>query len=117
MRFDVIIIGGGLAGLTCGLRLQKNGKKCAIISAGQSAMHFSSGTFDLLGKLPDGTEVENPSAAIASLGKDHPYTVLGSEKVMKYAKEAPAFLESCGLKVSGSAEKNSWISVCIRFIF
>ena len=108
MRFDVIIIGGGLAGLTCGLRLQKNGKKCAIISAGQSAMHFSSGTFDLLGRLPDGTEVENPSAAIASLGKDHPYTVLGSEKVMKYAKEAPAFLESCGLKVSGSAEKNSW---------
>lgn len=108
MRFDVIIIGGGLAGLTCGLRLQKNGKKCAIISAGQSAMHFSSGTFDLLGRLPDGTEVENPSAAIAGLGKDHPYTVLGSEKVMKYAKEAPAFLESCGLKVSGSAEKNSW---------
>lgn len=108
MRFDVIIIGGGLAGLTCGLRLQKNGKKCAIISAGQSAMHFSSGTFDLLGRLPDGTEVENPSAAIASLGKDHPYTVLGSEKVIKYAKEAPAFLESCGLKVSGSAEKNSW---------
>lgn len=108
MRFDVIIIGGGLAGLTCGLRLQKNGKKCAIISAGQSAMHFSSGTFDLLGRLPDGTEVENPSAAITSLGKDHPYTVLGSEKVMKYAKEAPAFLESCGLKVSGSAEKNSW---------
>lgn len=108
MRFDVIIIGGGLAGLTCGLRLQKNGKKCAIISAGQSAMHFSSGTFDLLGRLPDGTEVENPSAAIASLGKDHPYTVLESEKVMKYAKEAPAFLESCGLKVSGSAEKNSW---------
>lgn len=108
MRFDVIIIGGGLAGLTCGLRLQKNGKKCAIISAGQSAMHFSSGTFDLLGRLPDGTEVEAPAAAISSLGHDHPYTVLSSEKVIKYAKEAPAFLESCGLKVNGSAEKNSW---------
>ena len=108
MRFDVIIIGGGLAGLTCGLRLQKNGKKCAIISAGQSAMHFSSGTFDLLGRLPDGTEVASPAAAITSLGKDHPYSVLGTEKVMEYAKEAHEFLECCGLKVNGNAEKNIW---------
>lgn len=108
MRFDVIIIGGGLAGLTCGLRLQKNGKKCAIISAGQSAMHFSSGSFDLLGRLSGGTEVESPAEIIEKLEAEHPYKIIGAKKVMKYAQEVPEFLGDCGIKVIGSAEQNSW---------
>lgn len=108
MRFDTIIIGGGLAGLVCGIKLQKAGKKCAIVSAGQSAMHFSSGTFDLLGRLPDGTPVESPLEAVASLPEEHPYSVLGVEKVTHYANEAKEFLNSCGVKVTGEASRNSW---------
>lgn len=108
MKFDTIIIGGGLAGLVCGLRLQKAGKKCAIVSAGQSAMHFSSGTFDLLGRLPDGQAVDSPLASLDLLPKEHPYTVLGKATVEKYAAEAPSFLEECGVKVSGNADKNTW---------
>ena len=108
MRFDTVIIGGGLAGLVCGIRLQKAGKKCAIISAGQSAMHFSSGTFDLLGRLPDGTQVDNPIEAMASLDKQHPYTIIGKDNVKKYADEAPRFFKECGIEAAGNAEKNSW---------
>lgn len=108
MRFDTVIIGGGLAGLVCGIRLQKAGKKCAIISSGQSAMHFSSGTFDLLGRLPDGTPVENPLEAISSLPSGHPYQVLGADKVRKYAEEAIPFFGECGIKVKGDASRNSW---------
>ncbi len=108
MKFDTIIIGGGLSGLVCGIRLQKAGKKCAIISAGQSAMHFSSGSFDLLGKLNDGTAVEKPLEALAKLDMNHPYSILGAETVGRYAGEAPAFFEGCGVPVSGSADANSW---------
>lgn len=108
MKFDTVIIGGGLSGLICGIRLQKAGKKCAIVSAGQSAMHFSSGSFDLLGRLPDGTDVDKPLEALKSLPEDHPYSILGEEKVRKYAEEASVFLNGCGIKVDGDAAVNTW---------
>ena len=108
MKFDTVIIGGGLSGLLCGIRLQKAGKKCAIVSAGQSAIHFSSGSFDLLGRLPDGTAVENPLEALSGLNPDRPYSLLGKEKVCRYAEQAPLFLEGCGVHVSGDASRNSW---------
>ncbi len=108
MKFDSVIIGGGLAGLVCGIRLQKAGQKCAIVSAGQSAMHFSSGTFDLLGRLPDGTAVEKPLEVLNLLGPQHPYSILGEKKVRRYSAEAPEFLSECGIHVNGSAPKNKW---------
>ena len=108
MRFDNVIIGGGLAGLVCGLKLQKAGRKCAIISSGQSAMHFFSGSFELLGRLADGKTVENPIEAIGSLDETHPYAVLGKEKVAALASEAAELLAQSGVAVAGNCTKNTW---------
>ncbi len=108
MKYDTIIIGGGLAGLICGLRLQKAGQNCAIVSSGQSALHFSSGSFDMLGRLPDGTIVDKPLEAMESLGENHPYSIIGKEKVAAYAAEAPKMLKDLGIGVTGDASANSW---------
>ncbi|MCQ2147355.1 MAG: anaerobic glycerol-3-phosphate dehydrogenase subunit B [Bacteroidales bacterium] len=108
MKFDTIIIGGGLAGLVCGLRLQKSGKKTAIVSAGQNAMHFSSGCFNLLSKLPDGTPVTDPIAAIDSLPETHPYRKIGADTVAKYADGAIDFFADNGVKLNGTPDKNGY---------
>lgn len=108
MKFDNIIIGGGLAGLICGLKLQKSGKKCAIISSGQSALHFFSGSFELLGRLTDGKVVDNPIEAIDSLEDNHPYAVLGKEKVAQLAEEAAELMNGNNIPVSGSCTRNTW---------
>lgn len=109
MRFDTIIIGGGLAGLVCGLRLQEAGQKCAIVSAGQNAMHFFSGGFGLLAKLPDGTDVDTPLTAIPSLDATHPYAKIGAEKIEKYAEETKRLFRTLGINVEGTAEQNRYV--------
>lgn len=107
MRFDTVIIGGGLSGLTCGISLQKRGVRCVIVSAGQSALHFSSGSFDLLGRLPDGTLVENPVEGATRLPASHPYSKIGAD-FEKYARAAKSQLLDCGIAVDGTEDKNEY---------
>ncbi len=105
MRFDALIIGGGLAGLICGNRLQQKGVRCAIIATGQSALYFSSGSFDLLNHLADGTKVDSPTDAVKMIDQDHPYAKLG-DRFTYYANEAKALLQACGIETVGNAECN-----------
>lgn len=111
MNFDVAIIGGGLAGLTCGIALQQRGKHCVIINNGQAAMDFASGSFDLLSRLPDGSAVENLKENLTALRTalpTHPYSLLGEEQVMNKAQEFESLAESLNLHLVGEGEKNHW---------
>ncbi len=97
MKFDVVLIGGGLSSLVCGIKLQKAGKKCLMVSAGQNALHFSSGAFGLLGKLPDGTEVAEPLSAVDALPSEHPYSKIGKQRLTEYVASTPGFFSDCGV--------------------
>ncbi|MFZ3619832.1 glycerol-3-phosphate dehydrogenase subunit GlpB [Leclercia barmai] len=95
MKFDTVIVGGGLAGLLCGIKLTKQGLRCAIITRGQSALHFSSGSLDLVDeryrdKLPP----------------EHPYHLTGAQHIDRLALETEALLAECGARLQGSARQN-----------
>lgn len=107
MKFDIIIIGGGLSGLTAGIALQKKGLRTAIISSGQSALHFSSGSFSLLSRV-NGQPVDNPLQAIEMLPDGHPYKRIGADKCAQLANIVPQFMADAGISFSGNANKNQW---------
>lgn len=111
MKFDTIIIGGGLSGLVCGIRLSQKGQRCAIVSSGQSALHFSSGSFDLLNRLPDGNNVVSPQSDISKLiaqAPTHPYAKLGESKFSRLANDAQSFFKEIQIPVKGNLDKNHY---------
>lgn len=104
MKYDSIIIGGGLSGLMAGVKLASAGQRIAIITSGQSALHFSSGSASLLNYV-DGKSVTRPLEAIANLPASHPYSKIGANRIESLAAEAKELLNRAGIKMEGSAEK------------
>ena len=92
MRYDTVIIGGGLSALLCGIELARNGKKAAIVTTGHSSLHFSSGSFGLY----NGAE---PLKAVESLTESHPYSKLG-EDIEALAAKATEISRSLSVKRS-----------------
>ena len=108
MRFDTILIGGGLSSLVCGILLQRAGQRCLMVSAGQNALHFSSGAIGLLSRMPDGRPVDEPLAAVAMLPPDHPYRKIGPQAMHAYAESVIPFFDSCAIRLKGFGERNGY---------
>lgn len=104
MKFDTLIVGGGLAGLTCGIALAQEGKRVAIVSAGQSTLHFASGSFDLLGYDAHGAVAIHPLEAIEKLPATHPYKKVGN--VEHLATQAKQLLAEAGIATTGCHDSN-----------
>jgi glycerol-3-phosphate dehydrogenase subunit B len=79
---DVLVIGGGLAGLTSALSAARAGADVRLVSYKQSTLRNASGLVDLLGYTPDGEgPLTDPFDAIPDLPTEHPYRTVGVEAV------------------------------------
>lgn len=105
MRFDSIIIGGGLAGLTAAISLAEAGRHTAVIAAGQSSLHFSSGAFGLLGNI-DGQTVTNPVNELDRLDPSHPYRRIGTDRMLKLLPMVQPMLTRAGIATTGNHYAN-----------
>ncbi|MHA2395888.1 MAG: anaerobic glycerol-3-phosphate dehydrogenase subunit GlpB [Candidatus Thorarchaeota archaeon] len=78
---DLLVIGGGMAGLVAGTVAAEAGLSTILLRKGQSATAYSSGAIDVLGYLPDASEPfstpEEGLTAIAGLCPLHPYSIIG----------------------------------------
>lgn len=79
---DVLVIGGGIAGLSATLAAAQGGVNVRLVSHAETTLHHASGLLDVLGYTPDGDgPIEDPFAAIADLPDDHPYAIVGEDTV------------------------------------
>ncbi|MCK5239323.1 MAG: anaerobic glycerol-3-phosphate dehydrogenase subunit B [Candidatus Thorarchaeota archaeon] len=81
LETEVLVIGGGMAGLVAGITAAQAGLDTIVVRKGQGATADSSGAIDIAGYLPGGeTPFISPVeglAAFSSLLPFHPYTTLG----------------------------------------
>lgn len=79
---DVLVVGGGLAGIAAALAAREAGARVRVVSHRPSTLRHASGLVDVLGYLPSGEgPIADPFSALGDLPDDHPYSIVGKEGV------------------------------------
>jgi glycerol-3-phosphate dehydrogenase subunit B len=82
LRYDVVVVGAGVAGLTAATRLAEGGAKVCVVAHGVGSTHLAPGTVDVLGYSPE--RVEEPARALPGFiasNPQHPYALIGAEAI------------------------------------
>ena len=110
---DVIVIGGGLAGLTAAITAAGRGKKVTLMTSGAGTLAIGGGTIDILGYAAGSTPVKTPRSGLANLPPEHPYSKIGSETV---GEAVDFFLNICreeGFAYTGGLDRLQWLPTAI----
>jgi glycerol-3-phosphate dehydrogenase subunit B len=124
-QFDVLVIGGGLAGAVAAKKAAEQGKRVALVVAGGGASAHASGAFDVCGD-PDPLErslggtpppLRDALRALLARNPHHPYALVGAGDagaVEGLVEEATddlfRDLDEEGLLYRGSLARNLWLA-------
>ena len=96
----MLVVGAGLSGLACALRLADGGAPVTVIATGTGSLQLGGATIDLLGYAP--ALVRQPLEALPGLPEDHPYSLLGAERVVAATAWLAERLPALRLRGDGS---------------
>lgn len=110
-KFDLVVVGSGLAGSAAACFATKRGLRVAQVSASGGEMAFASGVLDVLHIFPPGEQKrwDNPwegVAALAAASPRHPYARLGAGIIRGAMEEFVEFLRGAGLEYRGLPDRN-----------
>lgn len=95
---DVLVIGGGLAGLMSALSAAKTGADVRLLSHKESTLKNASGLIDILGYTRDDDRpLVDPFDSIPELPSEHPYQTVGTDGV----REAMDFFDEIAPRYRG----------------
>ncbi len=104
---DLIIIGAGLSGMIAAYTAAQAGLSVRVVAKGLGSIHWTAGTIDVLGYLPEAYEgsVKRPLEAIQSFPETHPthpYALMGEEKVSQALATFVALSKEIGMPYGGA---------------
>ena len=113
---DLLVVGGGLAGLAAGAFALQRGLSLAVVTHSAGELPLSSGLLDFLGRYPLESEewLGDPREGLAELRQReprHPYARLGEEELDLAWEGFEEFLAQAGIPYWGQGRKNLLIPV------
>ncbi|MDP8224087.1 MAG: anaerobic glycerol-3-phosphate dehydrogenase subunit GlpB [Candidatus Lernaella stagnicola] len=105
----VLVIGGGLAGLTAAREAARRGAEVTLLTSGQGMHHLFSGCIDVLAYPPGSAAAsEVPLDAVAEVAKthpQHPYAKVGVETVESALEDFREAVAAQGLEYRGDGRR------------
>ena len=110
---DVLVIGGGLAGLVAACTAAEKGKKVQVLSYGAGTLTIGGGIIDAIGYTDDAKPVAKPSVALANVTAAHPYAKVGKSVVGAAFNAFKKITEAEGFAYIGDLDKNQWVPTAV----
>jgi glycerol-3-phosphate dehydrogenase subunit B len=109
-RYDVAVVGAGVAGLCAAVRLAEAGARVCVLAQGVGSTHLAPGVVDVLGYAPE--RVDEPARALPAFVErhpEHPYALVGVDAIrpaLEWFAEHIADGPQPGYSYVGGLERN-----------